>query len=133
MADFTYNNNTLCLADGELFSPAPISTGVDTAQFDPGQIDAAPLNTGVDTDDIQQGQADPIPQNILVNTAERRGFILGGPFTTRMKGFDTTLSSWVYWSSANNDPLALNYRGPGPVTRTVVAFVFPQGQRAPRL
>jgi len=132
VADFTYNDHTLCEASGDLFSPIPQNT-TTTSEVQQGQADTIALNTAVNTDDITQGQADPIPENILVNTADAQGYILGGPFTTRMKGFDTTLASWVYWSSAGNDPLALNYRGPGPVTRTVVAFVFPQQQRAPNL
>lgn len=46
----------------------------------------------------------------------------------RMKGFDTTLVKWVYWTSNSIDMNALRYLGPGPVTRVMVAKILQPGK-----
>ena len=40
-----------------------------------------------------------------------------------MRGYDSTLTTIVYWDSATIDPTAANYSGPGPVVDVVVAAV----------
>jgi len=46
----------------------------------------------------------------------------------RMKGYDTTLTRWVYWYSNTIDLRASVYNGPGPVTRIQVAKVLQPGK-----
>ena len=38
----------------------------------------------------------------------------------RMRGYDTTLTATVFWSSDHVDSTAADYGGPGPVTNIVV-------------
>jgi hypothetical protein len=44
----------------------------------------------------------------------------GGGVTYRMRGYDTTLTTTVFWSSDHVDSTAADYGGPGPVTNIVV-------------
>lgn len=111
MADFTYNNHLVCEAAFEF--PDSVATVIN------GQD---PLNV----------TADIIPENTNQQQVTT-DMTTGGPFTCRMKGFDSVLATWVYWSSAGNDPNGRNYRGPGTVSRVVVAFVFPVRQQAASL
>jgi len=129
MADFTYNNHLLCEGAFALFQPIPLN--LNNSSPDNLLADAIPLNVfnSPSPDNIP---ADSIPQNIY-NSHPMVDANPGGPFTCRMKGFDSVLNTWVYWSSAGNDPTGRNYRGPGTVSRVVVAFVFPTRQQAASL
>lgn len=44
----------------------------------------------------------------------------GGAVEYRMRGYDQTLATLVYWTSSDVDPLANDYNGPGPVVDIVV-------------
>lgn len=46
----------------------------------------------------------------------------------RMRGFDGTLATWVYWYSNSIDLNALNYEGVGPVTRISLAKILQPGK-----
>lgn len=46
--------------------------------------------------------------------------VAGGGATFRMRGFDTTLTTQVFWASDTEDPTGANYTGPGPLTDVVV-------------
>lgn len=128
MADFTYNNHALCQATFDQFDVIPQNVhGWDSTNFD---ADTIPQN--VHGWDPTKFDADAVPQNVN-DWNPTVGMTQGGPFTCRMKGFDSVLNTWVYWSSAGNDPTGRNYRGPGTVSRVVVAFVFPARQQAASL
>jgi hypothetical protein len=49
---------------------------------------------------------------------------MGSALTYRMRGYDTTLTSLVYWSSDHVDAAADDYAGPGPVTNVVLQKKF---------
>jgi hypothetical protein len=128
MADFTYNNHTLCEGEFVLFQPIPLN--LHNSNPDNISADSIPLN--LHNSSPENFPADSIPLN-LHDSSPLVDAHTGGPFTCRMKGFDNVLNTWVYWSSAGNDPTGRNYRGPGTVSRVVVAFVFPTGQQAASL
>ena len=46
-----------------------------------------------------------------------------GP-TYRMRGYDTTLTRYVFWASTTIDSGATDYTGPGPVLDIVVQAVL---------
>jgi hypothetical protein len=48
---------------------------------------------------------------------------VGGGQTWRMRGYDTTLGSLVYWNATAEDPNGLQYGGPGPLTGVVTMGV----------
>ena len=57
---------------------------------------------------------------------------LGAPVASsgvsyRMRGYDTTLARYVYWSSSTIDSGAASYAGPGPVLDIVVQAVLGAG------
>lgn len=47
----------------------------------------------------------------------------GASLSYRMRGYDTTLSSTVFWSSSTPDADSSDYLGPGPVINIVVRSV----------
>lgn len=52
--------------------------------------------------------------------------VASGPgvfFVYRMRGYDTTLASHVYWTSDHADTAATDYPGQGPVTDIIVQHV----------
>jgi hypothetical protein len=44
----------------------------------------------------------------------------GDAFTYRMRGYDTTLARFVYWTASEVDGTGSNYTGPGPLQDIVV-------------
>jgi hypothetical protein len=63
-------------------------------------------------------EQDPFHTLYLVNLGE---FVTG--ITYRMRGYDTTLASTVFWNSSTPDADSSDYGGPGPVTDIVVRAV----------
>jgi hypothetical protein len=47
-----------------------------------------------------------------------------GGLTYRMRGYDTTLTQIVFWSSDHVDSTAADYSGPGPVIDIVVQDIL---------
>jgi hypothetical protein len=61
---------------------------------------------------------DPFETLYLVELGE---FVTGVVY--RMRGYDTTLSSTVFWNSDTPDADSADYQGPGPVINIVVRSV----------
>lgn len=47
-----------------------------------------------------------------------------GTAVFRMRGYDSTLASTVYWSTSQADPTGASYEGPGPLQDVVVSHIF---------
>jgi hypothetical protein len=47
-----------------------------------------------------------------------------GGLTYRMRGYDDTLATIVYWTASVDDPTGAEYGGPGPLSDVVVSKVL---------
>lgn len=65
------------------------------------------------TQPIQSGQVLPLGIGL-----ETTGTTVD-PNAYRMRAFDSTLTTTVYWGSSTEDPTGTNYGGPGPLVDVV--------------
>jgi hypothetical protein len=93
------------------------------ATFAIDNIVAGQLTTSLTALAGVSGELLPQPNNKI--TAAFSGTALVTPTNNyRMRGYDTTLTTTVYWTATSVDSTGAQYTGPGPLTNITIVHIL---------